>query len=109
MMKNRRANMKQLLVVSLLAMSVSSPVLANQELAKSKNCLACHAVEQKLVGPSYKEVAAKYRGQKDAEAKLVTKVMQGGSGVWGAMPMPPNPQVSKQEAESLVRWVLSLK
>ncbi len=101
--------MKQLLVVSLLAMSVSLPVLANQELAKSKNCLACHAVEQKLVGPSYKEVAAKYRGQKDAEAKLVTKVMQGGSGVWGAMPMPPNPQVSKQEAESLVRWVLSLK
>jgi cytochrome c len=101
--------MNNLLVALLLVVSISSPAFANQDLAKSKNCLACHGVENKVVGPAYKEVAAKYRGQKDAEAKLVTKVMQGGSGVWGAMPMPPNPQVSKQEAESLVRWILSLK
>ena len=82
---------------------------AGLDLAKSKNCLACHAVASKLVGPAYKDVAAKYAGQKDAEGKLVTKVMKGGSGTWGAVPLPANPQVSEAEAHTLVKWVLSQK
>ena len=79
------------------------------ELAKSKNCMACHAIATKIVGPAYKDVAAKYAGQKDAEAKLVKKVMAGGSGTWGAIAMPPNPQVTEAEAHTLVKWVLSQK
>jgi len=78
-------------------------------LAKSKNCMACHSVQTKLVGPAYKDVAAKYAGQKDAEGKLVTKVMKGGSGVWGPVPMPANPQINEAEAHTLVKWVLSQK
>ncbi len=82
---------------------------AGMDLAKAKNCLACHAVSTKLVGPAYKDVAAKYAGQKDAEAKLVTKVIKGGSGAWGAIPMPANPQVTDAEAKTLVKWVLAQK
>jgi cytochrome c len=78
-------------------------------LAKSKNCMACHSVQTKLVGPAYKDVAAKYAGQKDAEGKLVAKVLKGGSGTWGPVPMPANPQVSEAEAHTLVKWVLAQK
>lgn len=78
-------------------------------MAKAKNCLACHAVDKKLVGPAYKDVAAKYAGQKDAPAKLEAKVMKGGSGVWGPVPMPANPQVNADEAKQLVAWILTLK
>ena len=94
-----------------LALLVASagPVLANEELAKSKNCMACHATDKKLVGPAYKEVAAKYAGQKDAVDKLAQKVMKGGSGVWGPVPMPANPQVNESDAKTLVQWVLSIK
>jgi cytochrome c len=88
---------------------VSTSAFAQADLAKAKNCLACHAVSNKLVGPAYKDVAAKYAGQKGAEDKLVQKVMKGGSGVWGPVPMPANPQVSEAEARSLVKWVLSQK
>ena len=82
---------------------------AGSDLAKAKNCMACHAVATKLVGPAYKDVASKYAGQKDAESKLVTKVMKGGSGTWGAIPMPANPQVNEAEARTLVKWVLAQK
>jgi cytochrome c len=82
---------------------------AGLDLAKAKNCMACHAVATKLVGPAYKDVAAKYAGQKDIEAKLVTKVIKGGSGTWGAIPMPANPQVNEAEAKTLVKWVLAQK
>ncbi|UGQ49173.1 c-type cytochrome [Massilia endophytica] len=78
-----------------------------EELAKSKNCMACHAIDKKMVGPAYKDVAAKYKGQKGAEDKLVQKVLKGGSGTWGAVPMPPN-AVSDAEAHALVKWVLSM-
>ena len=78
-------------------------------MAKAKNCLACHAVDKKVVGPAYKDVAAKYAGQKDAPAKLEAKVMKGGSGVWGPVPMPDNPQVNAAEAMQLVAWILTLK
>ncbi len=78
-------------------------------LAKKYACLSCHAVDHKLVGPSWKDVAAKYRGQKDAEAKLMAKVRHGGSGVWGTIPMPPNPGPSDAELKELVGYILSLK
>lgn len=87
----------------------SNAALANADLAKAKNCMACHAIANKVVGPAYKDVAAKYAGQKDAEDKLTQKVLKGGSGVWGAVPMPANTQVNETEARTLVKWVLSLK
>lgn len=87
----------------------SNVAMASADLAKSKNCMACHAVANKVLGPSYKDVAAKYAGQKDAEDKLTQKILKGGSGVWGAVPMPANPQVSDAEARTLVKWILSQK
>ena len=78
------------------------------KLAQDKGCLACHQIDKKVVGPAYKEVAAKYRTDKNALPKLVKKVREGGQGVWGQVPMPPN-QVSEKEAETLVKWVLSRK
>ncbi len=100
--------MKHVLAVAVLGLAVASgPVFAQAELAKQKNCLACHAVDKKLVGPSYKDVAAKYKGDKDAAAKLAKKIREGGVGVWGQVPMPANPQVNEQEAMSLAKWVLS--
>jgi cytochrome c len=96
-------------IVLALASVAAAPVFANQELAQKKNCMACHAVDKKVVGPAYKEVAAKYAGQKDAVDKLTQKVIKGGSGVWGQVPMPANVQVNEAEAKQLVQWVLSLK
>nr|WP_297357392.1 c-type cytochrome [uncultured Caldimonas sp.] len=87
----------------------ATPALANQQLAQQKNCMACHAVDKKLVGPSYKDVAAKYAGQKDAVDKLAQKVIKGGSGVWGPVPMPANAQVTEAEAKTLVQWILTQK
>ena len=102
--------MKHILFAAVAAGALfSNAAFASEQLAKEKNCLACHAVEQKLVGPAYKEVAAKYKGDKSAEAKLATKIQKGGSGVWGAIPMPANPQVSDADAKALAKWVLSLK
>lgn len=92
-----------------IALVLSGSALANADLAKAKNCLSCHAVDNKIVGPGFKEVAKKYAGDKAAEAKLATKVVKGGSGVWGAIAMPANPQVSEAEAKILVKWVLALK
>src|ERR1035437_6801852 len=98
------------LVCLMVGALASGAAMANADLAKAKNCLACHAIATKLVGPAYKDVAAKYAGQKDAEDKLVKKVIKGGVGVWGtAIPMPANPQVSEAEAHTLVKWILSLK
>ena len=96
------------IAAALIAMA-AAPAFANADLAQKKNCMACHAVDKKLVGPSYKDVAAKYAGQKDAVDMLSAKVIKGGSGVWGPIPMPANPQVSEAEAKQLVQWVLSLK
>ena len=100
--------MKQAFILAALGLAVASgPVFAQAELAKQKNCLACHATDKKLVGPSYKDVAAKYKGDKDAAAKLAKKIREGGVGVWGQVPMPANPQDNEQEAASLAKWVLS--
>ena len=87
---------------------MSGAAMADQALAAAKNCMACHAVDKKLVGPSYKDVAKKYAGQKDAVDKLATKITKGGSGAWGAIPRPANPQVNDADAKKLAGWVLSL-
>ena len=93
-----------------LALLMCSSVYAiePQTLAQSKNCLACHSVDNRVVGPSFKEIAAKYKGDKTAEDKLIKKVIVGGSGVWGQLPMPAN-QVTEAEARVLVQWVLNRK
>ena len=102
---------RTLLTIASLAagFAVCAPAMADLQLATAKNCMACHAVDKKLVGPAYKDVAAKYAGQKDAAAKLEAKVLKGGSGVWGAVPMPANAQVNEAEAKKLAAWVLTLK
>jgi cytochrome c len=104
--------MKRTLITAVLGAAVifsTTSASADQALATKKNCMACHAVATKLVGPAYKDVAAKYAGDKGAADKLAAKVIKGGSGAWGAIPMPANPQVSEAEAKTLVAWVLSQK
>lgn len=100
--------MKRILF-SLIAAVACVPAMADLALATSKNCMACHAIDKKVVGPAYKAVSAKYAGQKDAVDKLAAKIMKGGAGVWGPVPMPPNTQVKEAEAKKLAAWVLSLK
>ncbi len=101
--------MKRALFALIAAATLSAPVLADQALATAKNCMACHALDKKLVGPAYKDVAAKYAGDKSAAAKLATKIQKGGSGVWGPVPMPANTQVNEAEAKKLAAWVLTVK
>jgi len=101
--------MKRVLLAVTVAVTMAAPAFADQALATSKNCMACHAVDKKLVGPAYKDVAAKYASDKTAVDKLAAKIMKGGSGVWGPVPMPANAQVNEAEAKKLAAWVLSLK
>ena len=82
---------------------------ANEALLKKNNCMACHQVERKLVGPSYKEIANKYRGQSDAADKLAKKIRAGGAGVWGPMPMPAQPHVSETDAKTMATYILNTK
>jgi cytochrome c len=101
---------KPLLKLSILAASaLSMPAWADLALATSKNCMACHATDRKLVGPAYKDVAAKYATDKTAVDKLATKIQKGGAGVWGPVPMPANMQVNDAEAKKLATWVLTIK
>lgn len=101
--------MTKIALILALAAASAAPAFANADLAQKKSCLACHATDKKLVGPAYKDVAAKYAGQKDAAAMLATKIQKGGVGVWGQVPMPANPQVSADEAKTLADWVLTIK
>jgi len=101
--------MKRALFILFAATAISAPALADQALATSKNCMACHAVDKKLVGPAFKDVAKKYASDKTAADKLATKIVKGGSGVWGPVPMPANPQVSEAESKKLAAWVLATK
>ena len=89
------------------AANASVEMAHGEALAKAKNCLACHATDKKVVGPAYQDVAKKYKGDKTAEAKLIKKVKEGGAGVWGPIPMPPNAQVSDADIKTLVEWVLA--
>jgi len=101
--------MKRALLIMAAMTTLAAPAMADEALAKAKNCMACHAVDKKLVGPAYKDVAKKYAGDAKAADMLATKIQKGGSGVWGAIPMPANPQVSEAEAKKLAAWVLSQK
>ncbi|MCS7101585.1 MAG: c-type cytochrome [Burkholderiaceae bacterium] len=102
--------MKKALFVAAAGLTLASgAAFANADLAKAKNCMACHANDKKMVGPSYKDIAAKYANDKDAVAKLAKKIREGGVGVWGQVPMPANPQVSEAEAQTLAKWVLTIK
>ena len=102
--------MKAIYVATMIAvgLGVSGQVLADEALAKAKNCMSCHAVDKKRVGPSYKDVAAKYKGDAGAAEALAAKVKAGGKGVWGQIPMPPN-NVTPEEAKKLATWVLTQK
>lgn len=104
-MKNRIL----LAAIAIAMAAASASALANEALATKNACTACHAVDKKLVGPAYKEVAAKYRGNAKAEATLIDKVKKGGVGAWGQVPMPPNAQVKDEEVKALVKWILALK
>jgi cytochrome c len=97
------------LTIAVAALAAALPAQASEELAKKHGCLACHTVDKKLVGPPYKEVAAKYRGDKGAEAKLFESVKKGSSGKWGPVPMPPNSTVPDADIKALVKWIVSQK
>ena len=99
--------MKRSLITLALTLSVAAPAMADLALATSKNCMACHAVDKKLVGPAYKEVAKKYAGQKDAEAMLIKSIKAGGSGKWGPVPMPAQAALSDADAKTLAAWILA--
>ena len=90
-----------------LALATAPAAWADQALATSKNCMTCHMVDKKVLGPAFKDVAAKYKGDKAAPGRLATKIMEGGGGVWGVVKMPSNPQVNEAEARKLAAWVLS--
>ncbi len=95
--------------VLILGLLAAGPAQANDELAKKHACFACHTVDKKMVGPSYKDVAAKYRADKGASAKLAEKVKKGSQGVWGNVPMPPNTAVPDADVDALVKWILAQK
>ena len=97
----------KILIASLALVATSA--FADDTLLKKNNCIACHAADKKLVGPSYKAVADKYRGQSDAADKLAKKIRAGGAGVWGAIPMPPHPQVSEADAKKMATYILNTK
>lgn len=100
--------MKKFMLISALCLGfMTGTAQASADLAKAKNCMSCHSVDKKLVGPSFKEIASKYKGQNVVD-KLATKIKAGGSGVWGPIPMPAN-NVSEAEAKQLAQWVLATK
>ncbi|MHB1083909.1 MAG: c-type cytochrome [Thiobacillus sp.] len=103
--------MKTLMMTAASAalLMMSGMASANQALAQKNACMSCHGVDKKIVGPAFQDVAKKYAGVKGAEDMLVAKVKAGGKGTWGQIPMPPNPQVSVEDAHKIVAWVLSLK
>ena len=101
--------MKRAIVLAALSLGAVGPALADLALATSKNCMSCHAVERKVLGPSFKDIPARYKDNKAAPDQLATKIMKGGAGVWGPVPMPANTQVSEADAKKLAAWVLSTK
>lgn len=98
-----------LAVVTAGSLMMAGQAAADQALAQKSGCLACHGVDKKILGPGFKDIAAKYKGDKSAEGKLVTKVKKGGSGVWGPIPMPANsPNVKDGDIKSIVKWIMTL-
>ena len=101
--------MNRIAIALTAALALSGTAQASEALATKNGCTACHKVEGKLIGPAYKDVAAKYKGDKKAEAMLIDKVRKGGMGVWGPIPMPPNAAAKDEDIKTLVKWVLALK
>lgn len=102
--------MNPFLLSSALAILLSGgPALADDEFYKTKNCFACHRIDRNTLGPSFKSIAAKYADDPGADVVLAKKIREGGAGVWGSVPMPPQTQVSEDEALTLARWILGLK
>ena len=99
--------MKRALLIMAAMAAISAPAMADQALATAKNCMACHAVDKKLVGPSYKDVAAKHKGQADALAKVSARIKSGGSGMYGPVPMPAQPNLKDEEVRVLAAWILA--
>jgi len=99
---------RALFILTLIA-GVTSPAFADPALANARNCMSCHAMERKVVGPSFKEIAARYANDKGAADRLASKIVRGGGGAWGAVAMPANPQVTPDEAKRLAAWVLAQK
>lgn len=91
------------------ALALAGTAHANEKLAQSSGCMTCHGVDKKVIGPSNKEIAAKYRNDKGAEAALFKKVKAGGKGVWGEVPMPPNAHLKDDDVKTLVKWILATK
>jgi cytochrome c len=106
-LSNTKEIVMKAIIISLAL--IAAPALADEAGLKKNNCMACHSVDKKLVGPSYKDVANRYRGQSDAADKLAKKIRAGGSGAWGPIPMPANPQVSEAEAKKLAEFILNTK
>lgn len=103
-------NLLKKFILSSLSLSTSVyavDAVKAQQLAKQFACLSCHAIDRKLVGPSYQDIAKKYANDKTATAKLAAKIHAGGSGVWGQIPMPANPTVSDAQLKILVSWILA--
>jgi len=103
-----RAGLSTLLAAAALQLA-SVPAQANEALAQKNNCLGCHAATTKLVGPAYKDVAAKYAGQSDAQALVMASIRNGSAGKWGEIPMPPHPKIADPDLKKLARWVLNAK
>lgn len=100
--------MKNIATVLIAAsLAAATPAYANLDLAKKSNCMSCHAVDKKMVGPAYADIAKKYAGDKNAAKELAAKVKAGSKGVWGQIPMPPNPNVKDADVETLVKWILA--
>jgi cytochrome c len=99
--------MKRVLFAAALGLGLAAPAFADLALATSKNCMSCHAVDRKVLGPSFKDIATKYKDDKAAADALAAKIIKGGSGVWGPVPMPANNQVNEADAKKLAAWVLA--
>ena len=101
--------MKRLLSFAVLGLCLAAPAFADLALATSKNCMSCHAVDRKVLGPAFKDVAAKYKGNAGAADMLAAKIIKGGSGVWGPVPMPPNPNVKDDDVKKMIQLIMALK
>jgi cytochrome c len=101
--------MKRTFLAAMLSLLCTSPALADLALATAKNCMTCHTVNRKVLGPAFKDVAAKYQNDPGAIDRLAHKIMNGGAGVWGPVPMPANNQVREADARKLAAWVLTAK
>jgi len=108
-LNNSKENTVMKYILAIVLFTSINVAHANESLAQKNGCLACHGVSNKILGPSYKDVAAKYKGDKGAEAKLVDKVKKGGSGVWGPIPMPSHEQIKEEDIRTIVKWILTIK